>query len=45
MIMTRLAILVPSLAIAGCLAQKKTIAASIGTFSTDKLLFGILLLA
>lgn len=43
MILARLAILVPSLAIAGNLAQKSIMATSLGTFATDKLLFGILL--
>lgn len=45
MLLARLAILVPSLAIAGSLAQKSTMAPSLGTFETDKLLFGILLLS
>lgn len=45
----RLAILLPSLAIAGLLAKKKTSPATIGTFSTDGflfagLLFGIILI-
>ena len=43
MLAARLAILIPSLAIAGTLANKKVLAPSIGTFSTDTLLFGILL--
>lgn len=43
MVLARLAILVPSLAIAGNLAQKSTIAPSLGTFATDKPLFGMLL--
>lgn len=43
MLLARLAILLPSLAIAGSLAQKHTIAPSLGTFATDKPLFGILL--
>lgn len=43
MILARLAILVPSLAIAGNLAQKSIMAPSLGTFATDKLLFGVLL--
>ena len=43
MISARLAILVPSVAIAGCLAAKNTVAPSVGTFSTDTILFGILL--
>ncbi|WP_068471159.1 potassium-transporting ATPase subunit KdpA [Candidatus Protochlamydia phocaeensis] len=45
MILARLAILVPSLAIAGSLAQKHPLAPSLGTFATDKPLFGILLLS
>lgn len=45
MLLARLAILVPSLAIAGHLAQKTTMAPSLGTFATDKPLFGILLLS
>lgn len=45
MILARLAILIPSLAIAGCLAKKHTVAPSLGTFATDKTLFGILLLS
>lgn len=43
MILARLAILIPSLAIAGNLAQKASLAPSLGTFATDSLLFGILL--
>lgn len=43
MLLARLAILVPSLAIAGNLVQKSTVAPSLGTFPTDKPLFGILL--
>ena len=43
MLITRFAILVPSLAIAGSLAAKKSIAPSEGTFSTKTPLFGILL--
>lgn len=45
MLLARLAILVPSLAIAGNLVQKNTVAPSLGTFATDKLLFGVLLLS
>lgn len=45
MLLARLAILIPSLAIAGSLATKKTVAPSIGTFATDTPLFGILLLS
>lgn len=43
MILARLAILVPSLAIAGSLARKSLAAPSLGTFETDKLLFAVLL--
>lgn len=43
MLLARLAILVPCLAVAGSLGRKHTIAPSLGTFATDKLLFGILL--
>lgn len=43
MLFARLAILIPSLAIAGSLAAKRTVAHSLGTFATDKPLFGILL--
>lgn len=43
MLLARLAILIPSLAIAGSLVQKSTITPSLGTFATDKPLFGILL--
>ncbi len=45
MILARLAILIPSLALAGNLVQKNTLAPSLGTFATDKLLFAILLLS
>jgi K+-transporting ATPase ATPase A chain len=44
MFLARLAILIPSLAIAGSLAQKKILAPSLGTFATDTWLFGILLI-
>lgn len=44
MILSRLAILIPSLAIAGNLAKKTTIAPSLGTFSTNTLLFALLLI-
>lgn len=44
MLLSRLAILVPSLAIAGSLVQKKTLVPSLGTFSTDNCLFGGLLI-
>mgnify|MGYP000048810273 CR=1 FL=1 len=43
MLLTRLSILIPSLAVAGSLAQKNTIAPSLGTFPTDQPLFLILL--
>ncbi|MBA3815799.1 MAG: potassium-transporting ATPase subunit KdpA [Parachlamydiaceae bacterium] len=43
MLLGRLSILVPSLAIAGSLAQKKTVAYSLGTFPTNNPLFGVLL--
>lgn len=45
MLLARLAILIPSLAIAGALSRKQVLAPSLGTFSTDKPLFGILLLS
>lgn len=45
MLLSRLAILIPSLAIAGSLAQKKVIAPSLGTFETNTFLFGIVLLS
>lgn len=43
MLLARLAILIPSLALAGSLVQKHTVAISLGTFRTDGILFGILL--
>jgi K+-transporting ATPase ATPase A chain len=43
MLAGRLAILIPSLAIAGSLANKKAVAESLGTFRTSTLLFGVLL--
>lgn len=43
MLLARLVVLVSSLAIAGNLALKKAVAPSLGTFATDKALFGILL--
>jgi K+-transporting ATPase ATPase A chain len=43
MLIARLAILIPSIAIAGNLAAKTTVATSVGTFSTDTFLFGVLL--
>jgi K+-transporting ATPase ATPase A chain len=45
MLITRLAIVIPSLAIAGNLAAKKVTPPTIGTFSTDNLLFAILLVS
>lgn len=45
MLAGRFAILMPSLAIAGSLASKKLIAESQGTFKTDTLLFGVLLVS
>ena len=45
MLLARLAILIPSLAIAGSLSQKQALAPSLGTFATDKPLFAILLLS
>jgi K+-transporting ATPase ATPase A chain len=45
MLAGRFAILIPSLAVAGSLANKKLIAESQGTFKTDTLLFGVLLLS
>jgi K+-transporting ATPase ATPase A chain len=45
MLLTRLVVLISSLAIAGSLALKKTVAPSLGTFPTDRMLFGILLLS
>lgn len=43
MILTRLSIIVPSLAIAGSLVQKQVVAPSLGTLATDKPLFAVLL--
>lgn len=43
MLLGRIVILISSLAIAGSLAIKKTMAPSLGTFATDKTLFGVLL--
>ena len=43
MLLARLAILVPSLAIAGLLAKKKIAPSSSGTFSTESFLFASLL--
>lgn len=44
MLLARLAILIPSVAIAGCLVQKRVTAPSLGTFTTDHWLFGVSLL-
>lgn len=44
MLFARIAIILPSLAIAGLLAKKKKTPPSIGTFSTDSLMFAILLI-
>lgn len=43
MFLGRCAILFPSIALAGSLASKKTVAPSIGTFATDTFLFGVML--
>lgn len=43
MLLCRLAILVPSLAVAGELVKKNTTVITLGTFATDRLLFGVLL--
>lgn len=43
MILSRLAILIPSFVIAGNLSEKKVFASSVGSFSTESLLFGGLL--
>ncbi len=43
MLLARLAILIPSLAVAGSLVQKHAMAPSLGTFATDQFLFGVLL--
>lgn len=45
MLFGRLAILLPSLAIGGSLAEKKGMVPSLGTLETDKCLFGLLLLS
>lgn len=45
MLLARLAILIPSLAIAGSMAEKKYSSPTIGTFSTQTLLFAVLLFA
>lgn len=44
MLLSRLSILLPSIAIGGLLAKKKFTPPSVGTFSTDTLLFTIMLL-
>lgn len=44
MILGRLAILIPSLAIGGYLAKKKITPVTIGTFSTDSFIFGMLIM-
>lgn len=44
MILARLSILIPSLAIAGSLVRKRVSPSSMGTFATDTFLFGVLLL-
>lgn len=43
MFLGRCAIVFPSLALAGSLASKKTVAPSVGTFATDTFLFGVML--
>lgn len=43
MLLGRLAILIPSLVIAGSLAGKQKMAESLGTFATDNYIFGFLL--
>lgn len=45
MLITRLSIIIPSLAIAGHLVQKRVMVESVGTFKTDTYLFGLLLLS
>jgi potassium-transporting ATPase potassium-binding subunit len=45
MLLSRVAIIAPSLAVAGLLAEKKTTTPSAGTFSTDSLLFVVLLIS
>lgn len=45
MLLARICIILPSLAIAGLLAKKKITPPSIGTFSTDSFLFFVLLLS
>lgn len=45
MIMARFSIILPSLAVAGLLAKKKSVPTTIGTFSTNTLLFALLLIS
>jgi len=45
MLITRLSIIIPSLAIGGLLAQKKITPPSLGTFSTNSFLFVVMLLS
>jgi K+-transporting ATPase ATPase A chain len=45
MILARLAIVVPSIAVAGLIVRKKVAPATAGTFSTESLLFAILLVS
>lgn len=45
MLLARVSIILPSLAIAGLLARKKVTPASLGTFSTNSILFVILLIS
>ncbi len=45
MLMARIAIILPSLAVAGLLAKKKITPPSLGTFSTNSLLFAVLLIS
>lgn len=44
MLFARVSIILPSLAVAGLLARKKTTPPSLGTFSTDSMLFVVLLM-
>ena len=45
MLLARISIILPSLAIAGLLARKKITPPSVGTFSTDSILFVVLLIS
>lgn len=45
MLFARISIILPSLAVAGLLAKKKIIAPSLGTFSTNSILFVVLLIS